>query len=95
VIQGSGTIYPALMAAGLLDELTLFTFPIVLGRGKRWFGDGTAAGMLRMTRHVVTPAGAVIATYEPAGAVPTGDFAIAPKSERELARQERMADGTW
>ena len=95
VIQGSGTIYPALMAAGLLDELTLFVFPMVLGRGKRWFGDDTAAGMLRMVRHSVTPAGTVVATYEPDGEVATGDFAIAPRSEREQARQRRMAEGRW
>ena len=95
VIQGSGTLYPQLLAAGLLDRLTLFTFPIVLGRGKRWFGDETLPGMLRMTNHVVTPGGAVVATYEPAGDVPVGDFAIAPRSERELARQRRMQDGSW
>ena len=95
VIQGSSTLYPALLAAGLLDRLTLFTFPIVLGRGKRWFGDETLPGMLRMTNHVVTPGGAVVATYEPAGDVPVGDFAIAPRSERELARQRRMQDGSW
>lgn len=35
LIQGSSTIYPALLAAGLLDRLVLYTFPIVLGSGKR------------------------------------------------------------
>jgi dihydrofolate reductase len=95
VIQGSSTLYPQLLAAGLLDRLTLFVFPVVLGRGKRWFGDGTPAGMLRMTEHRVTPAGTIVASYEPGEAVPTGDFAIAPGSERELARQQRMAEGTW
>lgn len=95
VIQGSSTLYPQLLAAGLLDQLTLFTFPIVLGRGKRWFDDATPAGMLRMAKHLVTPAGTVVATYEPGEAVPTGDFAIAPQSARELARQQQMRDGTW
>ena len=95
VIQGSSTLYPQLLAAGLLDRVTLFTFPVVLGRGKRWFGDDTAAGMLRMTDHRVTPAGTVVASYEPAGEVPTGDFAIAPQSEREQERQRRLAAGTW
>ena len=31
IIQGSSTIYPALLAAGLIDELTLMTFPVMLG----------------------------------------------------------------
>lgn len=95
VIQGSSTLYPALLAAGLLDRLTLLTFPIVLGRGKRLFGEDTPAGMLRMVDQRITPGGTVIATYEPAGEVPIGNFAIAPGSEREQARQRRMAEGSW
>ena len=41
VIQGSSTLYPQLLAAGLIDELTLMISPVVLGQGKRLFGDGT------------------------------------------------------
>lgn len=95
VIQGSSTLYPQLLAAGLLDRLTLLTFPVVLGRGKRWFGDDLPARTLRLLDHRVTPGGTVIASYAPAGAVPTGDFAIAPGSAAEQERQRRMADGTW
>ena len=40
-IQGSSTLYPPLLAVGLLDELVLMTFPLVLGTGKRLFGHGT------------------------------------------------------
>lgn len=97
IIQGSGTIYPGLLAAGLLDELTLMTFPIVLGKGKRLFGEGTPTDMLRMTDHKVTPAGTVIATYEPGGTLPPMP-AEAPQpstSAREARRQQRMKDGTW
>jgi dihydrofolate reductase len=95
VIQGSSTLYPALLVAGLLDRLTLLTFPIVLGRGKRLFGEGTPAGMLRLLDQRVTPGGTVIATYEPGGAVPTGDFAIAPASAPEQERRRQMAEGRW
>lgn len=95
VIQGSSTLYPPLLAAGLLDRLTLMTFPIVLGRGKRWFGDATPASGLKMVDHRVTPGGTVIATYEPDGVAPIGDFAIAPGSAREQDRQRRMAEGVW
>jgi dihydrofolate reductase len=35
IIQGSGTLYPQLLGAGLLDRLTLMTFPVILGSGKR------------------------------------------------------------
>jgi dihydrofolate reductase len=95
LIQGSSTIYPALMAAGLLDQLTLMTFPVVLGGGKRLFGDGTPAESLRMIDHKVTRSGAVIATYEPAGKIEHGWAGPQSTSEREKDRQAAMADGNW
>ena len=97
IIQGSGTIYPALLAAGLIDELTVMTFPLTLGRGKRLFGDGTPTTTLELTDHTVTARGTVIATYRPGGALPPLP-ADAPKpstSEREVERQRRMRAGTW
>jgi dihydrofolate reductase len=95
VIQGSGTIYPALMAAGLLDRLTVMTFPVVLSSGKRWFSDDTPAQAMRLVDHKLTRSGAIIATYEPAGAI-THDWA-GPQStsEREEARQKAMEEGRW
>jgi dihydrofolate reductase len=97
VIQGSSTLYPPLLAAGLIDELTLMIFPLTLGEGKRLFGEGTAAGLLEMTDHKVTAKGTVIATYRPGGAIPPYP-AQAPKpstSEREAERQRQMKAGTW
>jgi dihydrofolate reductase len=90
VIQGSSTIYPALLAAGLLDRLTTMTYPMILGSGKRVFGTGTPPRTLRLVGHQVSPKGTIIAHYEPAGAVETGSFAAIEPSEREQARQQRM-----
>ncbi len=95
LIQGSSTIYPALLAAGLLDRLMLLTFPIVLGRGKRLFGEGTPAGAFKLVEQQVTGGGVVIATYEPTGAVTTGWAGPPSSSEREQARQRAMRDGAW
>lgn len=95
LIQGSSTIYPALIAEGLLDELTVMTFPVVLGSGKRIFGDGTPAKALRLTVHRVTRSGAVIATYEPAGSIEHGWAGPQSSSQREAARQQAMAEGRW
>jgi dihydrofolate reductase len=94
LIQGSSMIYPALLRAGLLDRLTLYTFPVVLGRGKRLFGEGTPPATLKMVNHQVTTGGTVITTYEPAGRVETGSFGTI-ESARENGRQARMKDGTW
>ncbi len=95
LIQGSSTIYPALMAAGLLDRLTLMTFPVVLGSGKRIFDAETPAEALRIVGHKVTRSGAVIATYEPAGKVEHGWAGPQSTSTREQARQAAIADGSW
>jgi dihydrofolate reductase len=95
VIQGSSTLYPQLLEAGLLDELTLMISPIVLGQGKRLFGDGTPPRTLKMTGHQVSDGGNIIATYEPAGPVETGSYAVGEPSEREAERQAAMADGRW
>lgn len=95
IIQGSGTLYPQLLAAGLIDRLTLMIFPVVLGSGKRLFGDGTAPGALRMVEHEVTPGGNIVATYEPDGAVETGSFATREPSAAELDRREKVEQGTW
>lgn len=95
VIQGSSTLYPQLLEAGLLDELTLMISPVILGTGKTLFGDGTPPRTLKMTAHRVSDGGNIIATYEPAGPVETGTYATDPPSDRELERQAAMAAGTW
>jgi dihydrofolate reductase len=95
IIQGSSTLYPQLLRAGLLDRLTLMTFPVTLGAGKRLFGDGTPAGAMRMIEQEITTGGTVIATYESAGLVEPGDFAAQEPSAAELERREKIEEGTW
>lgn len=95
IIQGSSTLYPQLLAAGLIDRLILMMFPVVLGSGKRLFGEHTPSGAMRMTDHMVSARGTIVASYEPAGAVKTGSFASPEPSEAEIARRKAMADGTW
>jgi dihydrofolate reductase len=95
VIQGSSTLYPQLLRAGLVDRLILMTFPVVLGSGKRLFGDGTAPAALRMVEHRITPAGNIIATYEPGGALEPGSFATEEPSAAELERRRRIEAGSW
>jgi dihydrofolate reductase len=90
LIQGSTTLYPELLARGLIDRLFLMTFPVVLGQGKRLFGQGSPAGAWKMIDHQVSSTGVVIASYEPAGAIPIGSFQLEEPSEAEQRRQERM-----
>ena len=95
VIQGSSTLYPQLLAAGLIDELVLMTFPVVLGSRKRLFGDGALPRSMRMIEHEVSPRGNVIATYEPQGEVEPGSFASEQPSDAERERRDRISRGVW
>lgn len=91
LIQGSGELFRQLLAADLVDEITLMIFPLVLGRGKRLFGEGAIPAAFRLVRSTTSPGGAVIATYERAGEVKTGSFAMDEPSEAELERRRRLA----
>ena len=97
IIQGSSTIYPALLTAGLIDELILMTFPVILGSGKRLFGEGTPVDKLEMVAHRVTDQGTVIATYRPRGELPPypAEGPIPSTSDREIERQRKMKAGVW
>ena len=97
VIQGSSEIYPALLAAGLIDTLITMTYPVIFGRGKRLFGEGTPVEKLEMTDHRVTAKGTVISTYTPGGTLPPypDEAPIPITSDRELERRKRMEAGTW
>jgi dihydrofolate reductase len=63
-ILGSGVLIGSLMTADLIDEYLLFIHPLVLGTGRRLFPSGMVA-TLRLAQGVVTPAGALIVSYEP------------------------------
>lgn len=90
IIQGSSTLYPELLQRGLVDRLVLLTFPVILGSGKRLFGEGTPPGALKLVAQQASSKGIVIATYEPGGPIPIGSFQHPEPSEREIRRQERM-----
>jgi dihydrofolate reductase len=91
LIQGSSTLYVPLLAAGLMDRLTLITFPLLLGEGKRIFDGSERPGTLKLVDSFVSDTGVVITTYEPAGEVVTGTFETRPPSEAELERREKWS----
>lgn len=95
LIQGSSTLYPPLLAAGLIDELVLMTFPVMLGTGKRLFGEGTPPGALRLLDHRVGAKGVIVTRWVPAGPVPAVDHPHPSTSAAEADRQRRIRDGRW
>ena len=80
--QGSTDLIQSLLAADLVDVITLQIFPVVLGQGKRLFGDGTAPAGLKLVSSQTSPSGAIIARYERDGEVKTGSFMLPENEER-------------
>lgn len=76
--------------APLVDEINTFTCPVILGSGKRLFGDGVQAAAFKLAASRVSPNGIVISRYVRDGAVKTGDFAMDPPTPAEVARREKM-----
>ena len=68
-VWGSSELIHLLLENGLVDELHLRIFPIILGKGKKLFHNGTAPTAFTLTENVVTPKGVIIAHYKRAGEV--------------------------
>ena len=92
---GSGNLIQTLQAASLIDEYNVWTFPVVLGRGKRLFSETAKPSALRLVRSQVSTTGVVMSTYVPGGDIQPGSFASAEPSEKELARRKKMANEMW
>jgi dihydrofolate reductase len=71
-VHGSGNLAHTLFKHGLVDELVLMTFPVVLGKGKRLFGEDSLPGAFKMTDSLVTKNGVILAHYHKAGEIETG-----------------------
>jgi dihydrofolate reductase len=67
VVHGSAQLAQALLDQGLVDELRLMVFPVVLGAGKRLFGPTADKRTLRLTDSKVVGDGVAILVYEPVG----------------------------
>lgn len=88
--QGSADLIQSLLSSDLVDEICLFTFPVVLGEGKKLFGEGARGAAFKLIDSRVSPNGIVIARYLRDGEVKTGDFAMDPPTPAEVARREKI-----
>ncbi len=88
--QGSSVLLQTLLAQDLIDEFRLLTYPVLLGAGKRFFGEGAKPGGLKLTRTAISTTGVVMGVYHPSGAIKLGSFETPPPNAAEAARQERM-----
>jgi dihydrofolate reductase len=74
-VHGSGNLIQTLLEHGLIDEIRLLTFPLVLGEGKRLFDGGTVPAGMELTNSEVSSTGVVMATYRTGADIKYGSFA--------------------
>jgi dihydrofolate reductase len=89
-VHGSADLLQTLLEHELIDELRVWTFPVLLGSGKRLFGGGTVPGGLKLVASTVSTTGVIVATYQPAGAIPYGSFALDEPSPAEVERRQHL-----
>jgi dihydrofolate reductase len=75
-VTGSGELIQTLIEHDLVDEYRLWVFPLVLGEGKRLFARGAIPAALRLVDTKTSSTGVVIHTYERAGELQYGSFAL-------------------
>ncbi|WP_332687067.1 dihydrofolate reductase family protein [Bosea sp. (in: a-proteobacteria)] len=91
LLQGSSQLIQALLARDLIDQFELMIFPLVLGKGRRLFGQGTLPGAFKLVESSTSSTGVIMATYRRDGAVTAGSFAHDEPSPAEIARREKFA----
>lgn len=75
IVWGSSTLTPVLLDHTLADEVLLLVYPVLLGKGKRFFSEEAAARELALVSTKAATSGVIISTYRPSGSLRTGSFA--------------------
>jgi dihydrofolate reductase len=88
--QGSSDFLQTLFESDLVDEINISIFPVVLGSGKKLFGDGASAAALKLAGSKASASGITINKYLRAGQVVTGSFQLEPPTEAELERRRSL-----
>jgi dihydrofolate reductase len=89
-VHGSSDLIQTLLRRDLIDEFRVWTFPVVLGSGKRLFGEGVPPRTLKLIDSQVSSTGVVMGTYQPGGEVQPGSFALEEPTEAELRRRQSL-----
>jgi dihydrofolate reductase len=89
-VHGSSDLIQTLHRHGLVDQYRMMIFPVVLGGGKRLFDEGVAPAQFRLVDSRVFGTGVMMATFEPAGEVQMGSFALEEPTEAERQRREGL-----
>lgn len=73
-VWGSGELVQLLLKHDLVDEIWLKIYPVLLGKGKKWYSDDAMPATFKLTENSTTPSGVIFANYTRAGEVKTGNM---------------------
>jgi dihydrofolate reductase len=90
-VHGSPGLIQTLLEHDLIDEYRLWIFPVMIGTGKRFFGDGTMPAALKLVDSKVSKTGVTVNTYVRDGDIEIGDTEFDEPTEAELRRRRRLA----
>jgi dihydrofolate reductase len=90
-VHGSPGLVQTLLEHDLIDEYRMWIFPVVIGTGKRFFGEGTIPAALELVDSKVSKTGVTINVYERTGDIKPGSFEFDEPTEAELERRRQLA----
>jgi dihydrofolate reductase len=88
--QGSCDFLQTLLRHDLVDEINASIFPVVLGAGKKLFGEGAAPTALKLAGSRVSASGVTVNRYTRGGPIVTGSFQLEPPTEAEPERRRKL-----
>jgi dihydrofolate reductase len=91
-VHGSPGLIQTLLRHDVIDEFRIWIFPVVLGSGKRLFGDGAVPAGLRLAGSTTSKTGVTINTYERAGDIRYDSMAFEEPTDAEVERRRRLSD---
>ncbi|WP_018240099.1 dihydrofolate reductase family protein [Ensifer sp. BR816] len=89
--QGSTDFLQTLFRNDLVDEMYISYFPVILGKGKKLFGDGATPMALKLVSSKVSGTGVTVNKYLRGGPVVTGSFEFEQPTEAELERRRKLS----
>ena len=88
--QGSTDFLKTLLASDLVDEINISFFPLLLGKGKKLFGDAALPAALELVSSKVSVSGVTVNKYLRGGEIVTGSFEFDQPTEAELERRRNL-----
>jgi dihydrofolate reductase len=89
--HGSSDFLQTLFKNDLVDEINIWIFPVVLGKGKKLFGDGASPAALKLASSKVSASGVTINKYLRGGQLATGSFQLERPTEAELEWRRKLS----